>query len=117
MAINTEFVQELRELLERHNATLNTWTHPTTGKTRIYVNDGQKAKVWIEQTDPDPLGCDYEVVTNSRDISEFNTTLGNTIGDRKYALLVSALGLEFNATMQDVQEVASDFSALLKLAN
>ena len=53
---------------------LNIWEHPKTGEKRIYCNDGQFAKVWIEKCRPNVWGEDYEVKFRSNDLMDFNST-------------------------------------------
>lgn len=42
---------------------LNTWTHPTNGQVRVYINNlpGQRsAKLYAQQCEIDSFGCDWE---------------------------------------------------------
>nr|BAR29864.1 hypothetical protein [uncultured Mediterranean phage uvMED]BAR29889.1 hypothetical protein [uncultured Mediterranean phage uvMED]BAR29918.1 hypothetical protein [uncultured Mediterranean phage uvMED] len=97
---------------------LNLWTHPKTGQQRIYCNLGQVAKVWVEQTDPDPLGQDYTINTSSRDLAEFSNSQSlpkTNIADNKYAIFTHALGLAENATGKEVLDVAPNFASLVEL--
>ena len=47
-------------------ATFKTWTHPTTGETRVYISGlaGQSsAKVWVQSCAADQFGFEYTIKT------------------------------------------------------
>lgn len=51
---------------------LNIWENPKNGEKRIYCNDGQVAKVWIEKCELNNWGEDYEIKFRANDPMEFN---------------------------------------------
>ncbi len=98
---------------------LNLWEHPKTNQKRIYCNLGQTAKVWIEQTEPDPLGQDYTIKTFSKDLFEFRNSFTipkHNIFESKLAIFIAALGLSDLATGEDVLDVAPNFESIVKLS-
>ena len=92
------------------------WVHPKTNQERIYINGtSQLAKVWIEKTEPDPLGQDYVVRTMSRDIHEFNTA-HRTIADAKYEVFTDNLGLDPMVKASEVLDLVPNYETILNLA-
>lgn len=68
--------------------TFSTWTHPTTGAVRIYINGFGSTKVWVEQQPVDCFGSDFwiHVRNDNRNRSE----LGNISNDAEHAITAAA---------------------------
>ena len=67
--------------------TLSTWTHPTTGATRIYINNlpaQRAAKLWIEEQPVDAFGSDFTIKIRSE--SHTRGEAGNLLNTAEQAI-------------------------------
>ncbi len=104
---------------KKNEKTKSVGTPKNKSSKNLLQGVGQVAKVWIEQTEPDPLGQDYTIKTFSKDLFEFRnsfTTPKHNIFESKLAIFINALGLSDLATGKDVLDVAPNFESIVKLS-
>ena len=72
-------------------ATFGTWTHPATGKQRVYINNlpGQRgAKIWVEEQESDTFGCTFTIRAQASNLTRGE--VGNLQNDAEQALYAAA---------------------------
>jgi len=91
--------------------TLKTWTHPKTGKKRVYINmPGLRAKVWITYFEPYPGHASTQIHHREEDRYDYPNELyceqGIRQWDAVYIKAMEEVGLDDNASWKDILNFA-----------